>query len=398
MKRRILQVLIALLVLFVIAQIPFIYRRIQIGQIADTIRRTNADRPPPTSTKFREYKGVIHVHTAHSGELSDMYDEMLAASASNVLDFVLLTEHYSSKFDTSAATLTGQYGSTLFVAGNEIDTATGDRFLMLPGGPLADDFRLMQTTQVLERIHADGGIALIAYPEKFKSWDAQFDGIEIFNPNTELKKASIPLALGDVLWSWPAYPDLTLARHLTRPTENIDRFDSSTKQKRNVMVAGLDAHSAIGFHLLGDELGQDFLGLKFDSYEEIFRLARLHVLIENEKPLDQPNLLDAIRRGRFFNGFDTLGDTTGFLFNIADGVMGDEIALAAGMELSATAPVSARFVVIKNGERFLEVNGGLTMRTPIDSPGVYRVEVYRTDLGDSYATIPWILSNPIYVR
>jgi len=35
---------------------------------------------------------------------------------------------------------------------------------------------------------------------------------------------------------------------------------------------------------------------------------------------------------------------------------------------------------------------------PADGPGVYRVEVYREDLGEPFSKMPWIMSNPIYVR
>jgi hypothetical protein len=40
---------------------------------------------------------------------------------------------------------------------------------------------------------------------------------------------------------------------------------------------------------------------------------------------------------------------------------------------------------------------------PIDacfevSQGTYRVEVYRDDLGSPFDKMPWIISNPIYVR
>jgi len=69
-----------------------------------------------------------------------------------------------------------------------------------------------------------------------------------------------------------------------------------------------------------------------------------------------------------------------------------------GISLTALAPISARYVVFKNGEQVQEALETTNATIPIDGPGVYRVEVYRTDLGDDYAKIPWIFSNPIYVR
>jgi len=402
-KRRSIRIFIVLLAALLLVQLPFVYRRIQTGSVASVIERTT---PKPQSDGFasrlREVKGIVHVHTAFSGELSNAFDEMLEAAASNQLDFVLLTEHYSTSFDTSKITLDGVYGSTLFVAGNEIDTGAGDRLLMLPGGAMADDFRLMETAEVLDRIHADGGIALVAYPEKFSSWHLPADGVEVFNVDTVLKNAPFPLALGDLAWSWPAYPALTIARHFYRPSANLAMFDKTSRERRSVLVAGLNAHSAIGFHILGDELGQELMGLKFDAYDTIFRLSRMHVLLDTEKSLDRPSLLQAIKQGRFFTGMDVLGDTTGFRFFASSPTgtleMGDELAYTTGISLTALAPIAARFVVLKNGEQVQESRETIKATFPIDGPGVYRVEVYRTDLGDDYAKIPWIFSNPIYVR
>ncbi|HEY2847689.1 MAG TPA: hypothetical protein VGI80_07715, partial [Pyrinomonadaceae bacterium] len=95
-----------------LAQIPFAYRAWQISSVAKKIVSTNPN--PPIMTRadgLHEYVGVMHVHSVHSGELSDAYDEMLNAACDNQLDFVVLTEHYSTAFDTSAATLNGMYGS-----------------------------------------------------------------------------------------------------------------------------------------------------------------------------------------------------------------------------------------------------------------------------------------------
>jgi hypothetical protein len=34
----------------------------------------------------------------------------------------------------------------------------------------------------------------------------------------------------------------------------------------------------------------------------------------------------------------------------------------------------------------------------VTEPGAYRVEAYRSGLDAPFDTIPWIISNPIYVR
>jgi hypothetical protein len=128
----------------------------------------------------------------------------------------------------------------------------------------------------------------------------------------------------------------------------------------------------------------------------------MHVLLDTDKSLERSSLLQAIQHGRFFTGMDVLGDTTGFRFFASSPTgtaeMGDELAYTTGISLTAFAPIPARFVVLKNGEQVQESLETIRAAFPIDGPGVYRVEVYRTDLGDDYAKIPWIFSNPIYVR
>lgn len=382
---------------------PFIYRRYELGRIAETIQTSNsasAERPTDL-TPFREYKGVIHVHSTHTGEIHEAFDELLNAARDNELDFVLLTEHYSTAYDTTAVTLDGFYGTTLFVAGNEIDTRTGDRLLMIPGGADAADLRNSETPNVLKSIRDKNRIALIAYPERFRSWDEAFDGIEVNNLFTTSKQAS-RLTLPDVFWSFPAYRSLAMARHFRRPDDNLARFDQLAAQRKISLHIGLDAHSNVGFHIFGDELGHRFLGIKLDPYADVFRLSRLHVLIDGNQPLTRETLIDAIRGGRFFNGFDVLGDTKGFSF-VATGsgntsTMGDEVPFTAGMTLKVVSPLPARVVILKNGERVHDAVAAREVSLDVPTPGTYRVEVYRQDLGDIFSSVPWILSNPIYVR
>ena len=211
-------ILLVLLAVLLAVQVPFIYRRWKIGQVAEKIAST--PRTEYADPQYKENKGVIHAHTSLGGHSTGSFDELIAAANSNDLDFVLMTEHYSDRYDTSALTLNGVYGKTLFVGGNEIDTADGDRFLMIPGSADAASFRNMPTNAVLEKLHAEDRLALITYPERFKSWDSQFDGDEVFSVHTAAKRANPFTALFDLIWSYPSYPELTLASYFRRPDEN----------------------------------------------------------------------------------------------------------------------------------------------------------------------------------
>ena len=150
------------------------------------------------------------------------------------------------------------------------------------------------------------------------------------------------------------------------------------------LTAGPDAHSAIGFHLFGDDLGNSLLSVKVDPYTDIFRIARLHVLAD--KPLDRDSLLAAIKGGKFFIGFDVLGDSRGFSFS------------ASGPKLQIHTPLASRIALLRNGEKLVETANSTEFAYDATKPGEYRVEVYREGLGADFDNIPWILSNPIYVK
>jgi hypothetical protein len=394
-----------LLGILLLIQIPFIYRRFRIGSLAGEIDTLNSQRKTNENPNFKEYKGVIHAHTSLGGHSTGSFDELIAGANANNLDFVLMTEHTSPLFDTSALTLNGIYGNTLFVGGQEANTISDDRFLLIPGSTESFQDARLETPQFLEKYHAQNKLALITYPEKFKTWNSDFDGIEVFSLHTNAKKASVFYALFDLIWSYSAYPDVTIADYLERPAENLQKFDEIAAQRRITLSAGSDAHSNIGFHLFGDDAGNKIINLKIDRYWIIFRLVRQHVLLEKDKPFNQENLLDALKKGHSFIGFDVLSDTTGFGFTAENGaetkIQGDEIALAQGVELKAVAPQFAKFVYFRNGEKVHEtsestnvVEEGFTAK----QAGTYRVEVYLTSLGRNFDKTPWIISNPIYVK
>ena len=397
------KILLVTLVVILLAQIPFIYNRFQTGNLAAKINELQTNRASLINPNFSEYKGVIHVHTSLGGHSTGNFDDLINGANANNLDFVVMTEHYSPLLDTSALTLRGVYGKTLFVGGNEIDTLDSDRFLMIAGSNEAAKFASQKTTEVLEKIHADNQLAFVTYPEKFKSWNSSFDGIEVFSLHTNAKKMNPVGFFFNALWSFGNYPELTMANYFARPDENLRKYDELVAANRRItLFAGSDAHSNLGFHLLGDDAGGKVINLKFDDYQTIFRLVRTHVLIEKSKPLTQENLIEALKNGHAFIGFDTLSDTSGFSFTAENGseqkVQGDEINLRNGIRLKANAPQPARFIIFKNGEKIYEAGGNTEIVFDAKEKGAYRAEVYLDSLGSPFDKMPWIISNPIYVK
>src|SRR5690606_41074926 len=101
------RIAIGLIAAAVLLQVPFIYRRYSIGRLADKVTALQSTRTQAPDPGFREVKGIIHAHSSLGGHSHGTFDELIDAANRNGLDFVVLTEHYSDKFDTSALTLNG---------------------------------------------------------------------------------------------------------------------------------------------------------------------------------------------------------------------------------------------------------------------------------------------------
>ncbi|HYG79590.1 MAG TPA: hypothetical protein VD861_04340 [Pyrinomonadaceae bacterium] len=402
MKRR-RKVALAALALLLLLQIPFIYRRVRLGNLYSAIRQVNSERVvDDAKNPYADYAGVMHVHSSLGGHSLGNFEEIIEGARANNLRFVLMTEHTSSVMDTSAMTLKGEHAGVLFVNGNEVSTASHDRLLLVPGSGGASSANTVGTQQVLEGQKARGGLSFVAYPHEFQSWDAGgYDGLEVYNLYTDTKKINYLVTFGDWLWSYWSYPDLMFARFYERPSGALAKWDELTQTRKLVAVAGNDAHSNVGFQL-GDRTGKSLIGVHLDPFERTFAVVRNHVLIEREKPLTAETLTDALASGHSYFAFDLFGDSSGFLFaaenNRDKKIMGDEIELLDGVRLTVTAPVRSRTLLIKDGQVIRDEDGAASKEYAVTERGVYRVEVYLPQLGPLVQDKPWIISNPIYVR
>ena len=399
------KVLLLILGFVLISQIPFAYRRYRLGRLNAAIQSISSTRVSTENTNapLREYKGVIHVHSFLGGHSTGTFQEIIAGAKTNQLDFVIMTEHVESGFDTSALTLSGTHEGVLFVNGNEVETASGDRLLSIPGDASLSGPTKHTTTEILTNIHGRNGLAIIAYPEQFgTSSDTAADGIEVYNVFTNARKINRLVAFFDALWSHHSYPDLLFANYLQRPDQSLSKWDEMLRQKKLVATAGNDSHSNVGF-TLNDSSGNVRLGFKLDPYETSFHLVRVHVLVPRAAhSFDSNELLAALRSGHCFIGFDLLGDTTGFRFEAVNAsgtkLPGDDIAFQSDTRLKILAPVSSRIQLMKDGRLISEENGVKGVDWKVTERGIYRVEVYLPQLGEPAGEQPWIISNPIYVR
>jgi hypothetical protein len=113
---------------------------------------------------------------------------------------------------------------------------------------------------------------------------------------------------------------------------------------------------------------------------------------------DTEVLISALKHGRVYIAQEYYREAKGFSFFVRDNsrsaTMGDDFILDGEACLSTLLPATARIRIIKGGTLYREeVTHNLTCK--IREQGVYRVEAYLKVFGNY---LPWIFSNPIYVK
>jgi hypothetical protein len=142
----------------------------------------------------------------------------------------------------------------------------------------------------------------------------------------------------------------------------------------------------------GRKPGDVLARVDVDPYHRSFRNSATHVLAAK---LDEPSIRAALKAGHAYVSHDWMGDATGFRFECGTGVMGDEIAFAAGMALTARAPLPCLMRVLRDGKEVSRSEEKSELRFELKEAGVYRVECWLTLDGEPR---PWIYSNPIRVK
>ena len=369
--------------------------------MSQTIDRLNAERKPvEPNPKYSEYVGVMHVHSFLGGHSSGTFSDIISAAQANKLSFVVMTEHVEKDFDTAESTLKGLHGGVLFVNGNEVSATDGERVLVVPGTNKVVTKEGTTYSELITAATANGALTLAAYPNDLKSLEAKFDALEIYNVYTNARSINPITTFFDVLWSHRTYPDLLFANFYQRPDGAVQKWDQLLSKRRITATAGNDAHANIGVSLV-DSSGKTLIGLQLDPYSTSFHLVRMHVLVPWDKELSATTLLEALKQGHCFIGFDIFGDTTGFRFEAENSgesrVQGDEILFRPGTKLKIEVPLKARITLHKDGQIVTTEDGVFRKDFELKDKGIYRVEAYLTELG-SVGTKPWIISNPIYVR
>ncbi len=346
----------------------------------------------------REWVGAIHAHTVASdggGTLA----ELAEAAARAGLDFVTITDH-----NRWGAPASYYAQDVLMLVGEEARVPAGHMLVLGGDAPAVRQARRARAEAAgapLGRSVPQGtGLRIAAHPEgpstRWRAWDEpDLDALEIWNWDTDLRDDGLlewPAALLTLPWK----PTAAYLRLVDRPDVTLARWDSLLGSGRVLPgVCSLDAHANV-------ELGP--LSLAFPAYEDLFRLARQHVLLPAAPPGDAEGdaalVIRALREGRSYCAIDAVADGSGLTVAVHNGTttvgLGGTLPLSEHTTLSADfarAPSAAEFILYHNGAEVERVRGPRFTSQPLQSPGAYRLEVVVHRRGRE---LPWIFTNPIW--
>ena len=142
-------------------------------------------------------------------------------------------------------------------------------------------------------------------------------------------------------------------------------------------------------------------------YRPAFEAFRIHVILnkslarEFEKAKNQIFL--SLENGYFYNAIESAAQASGFRYWAEKeekiSPMGSQVKLVGSSDLRILVPFPFKV------ETMIIHNGDIILKTPekeiihkVTQPGIYRVEVYLRERTPLNKNIPWIVSNPIFLR
>ncbi len=324
------------------------------------------------------------------------------------MNFIILTDHG----DGTRKPDPPQYRSgVLVIDAVELSTQAGHYIAI--GLPQAPYPLRGEGRDVAADVRRLGGFGIVAHPDSAKpglrwhDWDAEFDGMEWLNADTEWRDERRS-QLARALARYALRPAETLASLLDRPDATLARWDTITTRRPVVALAGADAHARAGW--MDDDVNGYRRGwfLRIPSYDASFRTFAMRVVLErplsNEANADAAQIIAALKRGAVYSA-DRRDRFSRRVSSSSRPAAGRRIGQGERTnEPAAALTFTARTNATGGGVIVLRKDGRILGQGPLPAltvatagEGTYRAEVYLPDApGDP--PIPWIVSNPIYVR
>ena len=345
----------------------------------------------------------LHMHTPYS-DGSSSHAEIAQAALRAGLDAVIVTDHNVWVNGPQRYYEDGNR-RTLLLVGEEVHDRTRQpqkNHLLVLGAyremaGYADDLQ-----RLIDAVRTAGGLSFIAHPVdpaapafkeadiSWEAWEAQrFTGLEIWNGMSEFK-GRLKTRLHALYYS--IFPH-QIARGPF--PEALQRWDRLLAENRKVIaVGGSDAHA---FHYRIGPLRKVIF-----PYEFHFRAINTHLLakepLSGEALEDSTLILETLRQGRAFIGYDLPASTRGFRFAAhgkdESAQMGEQLSGKHGVTFQIRLPRRAECRLIKDGKPLKTWYKSELCTYITSEPGVYRVEVYLQFAGRLRT---WIISNPIFV-
>jgi len=424
-----LVVVVALLLLFWLRGALY-HRWIQFPREEAAWQALRAARQPVNDeTGWNQYRGVLHSHSHFSHDSEVPFELILDVLKKDNLDFICMSDHCVAGRADFNIQWRGLHDGKLFVPGFEMNNG------VMPFG-VAASVVLSNNTPVpvlARQITENGGVLFYAHPEEQRDWDRpELVGMEIYNVHVDFKRRNSGLSavLPDLLINQRRFPEHVVRSLFTRPEDFLRHWDELNRTRHITGIAGNDCHQNVGFRgfytstgrihiedtsprplvetqlyaptrllarwLWGPlEPGRKLFHVQLDPYERMARFVNTHVLAHE---LTELALLDSLRAGRVFVGFDLIVDSSSFQWFASNGsniaVMGETAAWSSQQRLHARSPVPCRFTIMKDGEKAFQAEGRNLDWAPPGS-GKYRVEAEVKVAGE---WVPWVYANPIQLQ
>ena len=353
---------------------------------------------------MHEYIVNLHMHTPYS-DGAKLHSEIAKSAINAGIDVVIVTDH-NVWVDGPEKYYFENEKRVLLLVGEEVHNQARDpqkSHLLIFGAQRELSHLAHKPQSLIDEVNESGGLAFIAHPvdppsETFgepdlswDDWDVQgYTGIELWNAMSEFKS----LLRNKLAAIYFAFNPKSIAHGPFKAT--LEKWDELLNEgKKVVAIGGSDAHEMQG------SLGP--IKRTLFPYEFHFKAVNTH--IQTPEPLcgdletDRKMVLDALKRGRVFVGYDLPAPTRGFNFRAqglnSKAAMGEEISAKNGVTLQIRLPIRTEFQLLKNGEVIKSWNDRNSAAHITTEPGIYRVEAFFEYRGKRRG---WIFSNPIYVK